>query len=157
MHIAHSDLRNMFRIGDLVLHDDLKRARKELGLSMVDAATLLGMSQSQLSRIETGKSGLTAQRLAEIAGTYGLSASKLLDGATVRTMSDTDLDRIGQVIEFVEATLANHAPRPSPQVIRNAVITIFRHETSAVHATAKPFDPTSYREILLSMIGAHIP
>jgi transcriptional regulator with XRE-family HTH domain len=136
-----------------VLHDDLKRARQQLGLSMDEAAKKLGVSQSQLSRIESGKSGITSQRLAELAGLYGVSASKLLDGQTVRTMSDTDLDRMGKVIEFVESILADHNPRPSPQVISNAVITIFRHETLAVHGTSKTFDPTAYRDILISMVG----
>jgi transcriptional regulator with XRE-family HTH domain len=136
-----------------VLHEDLKRARQQLGLSMVDAAKKLGLSQSQLSRIEAGRSGITSQRLAELAGLYGISVSKLLDGQTVRTMSDADLDRMGQVIEFVETILADQSPRPSPQVIRNAVITIFRHETLAVQGTSKPFDPPAYRDILLSMVG----
>jgi transcriptional regulator with XRE-family HTH domain len=138
-----------------VLHGDLKRARKQLGLSMVEAARKLGLSQSQLSRIESGKSGITSQRLAELAGLYGISVSKLLEGQTVRTMSDTDLDRMRKVIEFVESVLADHNPRPSPQVISNAVITIFRHETLAVHGTSKAFDPTNYHEILISMIGNH--
>jgi transcriptional regulator with XRE-family HTH domain len=136
-----------------VLHDDLKRARQQLGLTMVDAAKKLGLSQSQLSRIESGRSGITSQRLAELAGLYGVSVSKLLDGQTVRTMSDTDLDRMGKVIEFVESILVDHNPRPSPQVISNAVITIFRHETIAVHGTSKAFDPTAYRDILISMVG----
>lgn len=120
---------------------------------MVEAARKLGLSQSQLSRIESGKSGITSQRLAELAGLYGISVSKLLEGQTVRTMSDTDLDRMRKVIEFVESVLVDHSPRPSPQVISNAVITIFRHETLAVHGTSKAFDPTAYREILISMIG----
>ena len=136
-----------------MLHDDLKRARQQLGLTMVDAAKKLGLSQSQLSRIESGRSGITSQRLAELAGLYGVSVSKLLDGQTVRTMSDTDLDRMGKVIEFVESILVDHNPRPSPQVISNAVITIFRHETIAVHGTSKAFDPTAYRDILISMVG----
>jgi len=136
-----------------VLHEDLKRARQQLGLSMVEAAKKLGLSQSQLSRIESGRSGITSQRLAELAGLYGISVSKLLDGQTVRTMSDTDLDRMGLVIEFVETIVADHNPRPSPQAIRNAVITIFRHETLSVQGTSKSFDPTTYRDILLSMFG----
>lgn len=136
-----------------MLHDDLKRARQQLGLTMVDAAKKLGLSQSQLSRIESGRSGITSQRLAELAGLYGVSVSKLLDGQTVRTMSDTDLDRMAKVIEFVETILVDHNPRPSPQVISNAVITIFRHETLAVHGTSKAFDPTAYRDILISMVG----
>ena len=119
----------------------------------MQVAARTGISQSQLSRIETGSAAIASQRLVELAGIYGVSPSKLLDGALVKSMSDTDLDRIGQVIEFVEASLLGYVPRPSPQLIRNAVLAIFRHETAAAHEARREFDPGRYHGILLSMVG----
>lgn len=136
-----------------MLHHLLKQARIDAGLTLVQVATRMGVSQSQLSRMETGAASVSAQRLVELAGIYGVSPSRLLDGAVVKAMSDTDLDRIGQVIEFVEEALLSVDPRPTPRLIRKAVLAIFRHETAASHEASRPFSPAAYRGILLSIVN----
>jgi transcriptional regulator with XRE-family HTH domain len=135
-----------------VLHHLLKQARIDAGLTLIQVASKTGVSQSQLSRIETGSANVSASRLVELSGIYGVSPSRLLDGAVVKSMSDTDLERIGQVIEFVEEALLGMDPRPTPQLIRRAVLAIFRHETAAAHAESRPFNPLGYRGILHSIV-----
>lgn len=136
-----------------MLHDDLKQARLDAGLTMTEAAAKLGVSQSTLSRIEAGDSNVSSQRLADLASVYGVSPSRLLDGAVERAMSDNDLDRIGQVIEFVEEILTETAPRPSPRQIRDTVLAIFRQETAASWESGATFDPTRYRTLIETLLG----
>lgn len=114
----------------------------------------VGISQGQLSRIETNKASVTSSRLVDLATVYGVSAAHLLEGALVGAMSEADLDRIGQVIEFVEETLADHEPRPSPKLIRKTVLAIFRQETKASLDSGKPFDPGQYRDLVKSLLEA---
>ena len=120
---------------------------------MTDAAEKLGVSQSTLSRIEAGDSNVSSQRLVDLASAYGVSPSKLLDGAVERAMSDTDLDRIGQVIEFVEEILTETSPRPSPRHVRETVLAIFRQETAVSWEAGGCFDPTRYRDLIETLLG----
>ena len=136
-----------------MLHDDLKRARVDAGLTMDAAAAKLGLSQSTLSRIESGDTGVTSQRLVDLASAYGVSPSKLLDGAVERAMSETDLDRMGQVIEFVEEVLSDTSPRPSPRQIRDTVIAIFQQETAASWESGGEFNPRRYQRLVDALVN----
>jgi transcriptional regulator with XRE-family HTH domain len=136
-----------------VLSRLLKQARIEAGLTLTQVAAAVMVSQSQLSRIETGAASLSSERLVALAGIYGVSPSRLLDGAVVKSMSDMDLDRIGQVIEFVEVVLQDVSPRPAAKQIRTAVLAIFRHESAAAFEAGRPFNAESYRGNLLSMLA----
>ena len=136
-----------------MLHDDIKKARLDAGLTMTEAAAKLRVSQSTLSRIEAGESNVSSQRLVDLAAAYGVSPSKLLDGAVERSMSDTDLERIGQVIEFVEEVLSETSPRPNPRQVRETVLAIFRQETAASWETGASFDPKRYRALIETLLG----
>ncbi|WP_107497948.1 helix-turn-helix transcriptional regulator [Thalassobius sp. I31.1] len=131
-----------------MLHETLKEARLNANLTMEEAGKRLDVSQSTLSRIEAGETGVSSQRLVDLASAYGVSPSALLDGSVVRSMSETDLDRMGMVIEFVEETLAEKSPRPSPRQIKNAVVTIFKQETALSWDTGATFDPTRYQDLM---------
>ncbi len=135
-----------------LLHEKLKTARLDAGLTMEKAAECLGLSQSTLSRIESGDTNVSSQRLVDLASAYGVSPSKLLDEAVVRSMSETDLDRIGLVIEFVEEVLVDTTPRPSPRQIRETVLAIFRQETEASWEAGSTFNPLRYRALINILI-----
>lgn len=137
-----------------MLNEIIKQARLEAGLTLDQAAEKMGLSQSTMSRIETGETAITAQRLVDMASAYGVSPSQLLDGAVVRSMSETDLDRIGAVIEFVDAAAADQSPRPSSQTIRQTVLAIFRQETASSWETGATFDPSRYSELVTMLLSA---
>lgn len=136
----------------MALSDDLKQARKDAGLTMVVAAEKLGITQGSLSRIESGDTAVSSQRLIDMAGVYGVSPSSLMDGAVVNALSEKDLDRIGQVIEFVEEVLSQQSSRPSPTVVREAVLAIFKQESASAYKSGADFDPTRYRELMSVLI-----
>ncbi|RLJ59104.1 transcriptional regulator with XRE-family HTH domain [Litoreibacter meonggei] len=131
-----------------MLHRKLKEARLGAGLTMEAAAEKLSLTQSTISRIEAGDTGVTSQRLVDLASAYGVSPSALLDGSVVRSMSETDLDRLGMVIEFVEASLADAKPRPQPSQIKDVVVTIFKQETAIAWETGASFDPSRYQDLV---------
>lgn len=131
-----------------MLHEKLKEARLNAKLTVTETAKRLGMSQSTLSRIEAGDTGVSSQRLVDLAATYGVSPSALLDGSVVRSMSENDLERMGLVIEFVEESLAGTTPRPTPGEVRDTVITIFKQETALSWDTGAAFDPSRYKDIV---------
>tara|TARA_R110002096_G_scaffold147466_2_gene307285 strand:+ start:11114 stop:11530 length:417 start_codon:yes stop_codon:yes gene_type:complete len=131
-----------------LLYQDLKKARIAAGMTMEVVAKRLGIAQSTLSRIETGDTGVTSQRLADLCAVYGVKPSTLLDAAAVNSMSDRELDRIGAVIEFVEQVLADVVPRPAPSQIRKTVLAIFRQETISTATTGSEFDPTRYHDLI---------
>lgn len=131
-----------------MLHEKLKIARVAAGLTMEDAGRRLGLSQSTLSRIEAGDTGVSSQRLVDLASAYGVSPSALLEGSVRRSMSETDLDRLGMVIEFVEESLADTNPRPAPSRIKDTIVAIFRQETVLSWETGAKFDPSRYSDLV---------
>lgn len=58
---------------------NIRRIRKELGLSLSALAARLGFDKGGLSRIERGERELRESQLAEIAEKLGVSVSRLLE------------------------------------------------------------------------------
>lgn len=59
----------------------LKRSRQKIGLSLYDAAVLIGVSKSALSRLENGKTqSLRLVVLESVVHVYQLSISQLFEG-----------------------------------------------------------------------------
>lgn len=110
---------------------------------MAQVACRSGISQSQLLRMESGLSGVTSQRLIDLAAIYDVSPNNLLDSQLVYAKSSSDLDRLGLVIEFVEAALINCSPQLESSAIRRAIIWIFQQERAALLAQSKTFDVTA--------------
>ena len=65
-------------LGCDMLHKKLKEARIGAGLTMEAAGEKLGLSQSSLSRIEHGDTGVSSQRLVDFASAYGVSPLSLI-------------------------------------------------------------------------------
>jgi transcriptional regulator with XRE-family HTH domain len=61
----------------------IRSKRKELRMNQKALATLLGISQPEMSNIEKGKRPLSVARVAEIAGALKCDASWLQSGAAV--------------------------------------------------------------------------
>ena len=67
-------------------------------------------------------------------------AQQLVNSQLVYARSSSDLDRLGLVIEFVEAALINCSPQLESSAIRRAIIWIFQQERAALLAQSKAFD-----------------
>lgn len=62
-------------------HEAIRAARVAAGLSLRELARRIGVSPATLSGIETGRTGLSVERLNTVAAALGLTAAQLLGGA----------------------------------------------------------------------------
>ena len=65
--------------------DDLRNARKSLGMTQQEVASALGISRSAISLIESGKRRVSSSELAQLANLYHKTISELLDSEAVST------------------------------------------------------------------------
>ena len=72
--MAHGRLRSPADVGRAVRH-----ARRELGMSQVELAERLGVSQRWLSELETGKPKILDTRLFDVLAQLGLNLTWSLD------------------------------------------------------------------------------
>lgn len=72
--MAHGRLRSPADVGRAVRH-----ARRELGMSQVELAERLGVSQRWLSELETGKPKILDARLFDVLAQVGLNLAWSLD------------------------------------------------------------------------------
>jgi len=119
---------------------------------MVQVGEQLGMSQSVISRIEAGRRDVTETELTRFAELYGVSPSQLRDAAMLRRITDTDIDRMGEVIEFVETVITQEESRPPPKLVRETILAIFRQEDDLFRKTAVSFDPSRYSELVAILL-----
>lgn len=86
-HVANADGSHMPRrpgvpVRQRRVSTELRRLRKEAGLTCADAAKALGVSITKISRMETGERGLYADEVAALLGLYRVPAKlrvELLD------------------------------------------------------------------------------
>lgn len=90
----------------------LKTAREQAGLTQGQVAKLLGLHRPSVSEMEAGRRGVTADELATLADTYGVSVNWLLDGEAgdvnrvryemaareLSSMKAEDLDQLMQLL-----------------------------------------------------------
>ena len=58
--------------------EQLREARKELGYSQHYVATVIGMSQNNYSRIESGKSKITIEQVQKISSVFGKNILEII-------------------------------------------------------------------------------
>ena len=63
----------------LFIGQQISRKRKSLGLSGMALAELLGLSQQQISRYESGKSNITLSQLVLLSVALGMSLRQFMD------------------------------------------------------------------------------
>jgi len=66
------------------MENRLREYRKRAGLTLESVSERLGLSISQVSRLERGASDLTGERLQQFAGLYGVRPADFLEGGRIR-------------------------------------------------------------------------
>ena len=130
----------------------LQDARETKGLSLGQAAKLLGVPKTSLWRWENNETKVDAQRLVDIAAAYGLSVPAIFEGRVMTAPTQMDLDRIGDVVKYVEDTIQLNGARPRSELVRAAVVEILNLETSRVlESSDSEFDLDRYHRLLQGM------
>jgi transcriptional regulator with XRE-family HTH domain len=70
------------------IHERLRRARENAGLSQGQVARLFGIHRPTISEIEAGRRRVSADELARFARTYDVSPTWLVNGATADDVED---------------------------------------------------------------------
>ena len=106
----------------------LRAAREQAGISLRQAADELGITNASLSRMETGVSGVTADRLDELAKLYGVTIGGLFEGKLVTRPTTLDVERMKGVVLLVQTVIQSRRVKPSPEKIADAVAMVFERE-----------------------------
>ena len=130
----------------------LQEFRKAAKLGQQAVADALGLTVSQISRIERGEADITLDRLEKLAGQYGCSVPELLGYPAPGSTAEVDLNRLRDVIEEVETLLVGKR-RPAPTAVAKAVVEVYRIEADLVAKhPGEEFDPARYRGIIQAML-----
>ena len=133
------------------INTTLREARERAGISLSDAAEHLGITNASMSRMETGVSGVTADRLDALAKLYGVTIGGLFDGRLVTMPTTIDIDRMRAVVLLVQEVIQKRRLKPSPEKVADAVAMVFRREIEWLiqHPEADlEFDPKRHVELV---------
>ncbi|MEM6495438.1 MAG: helix-turn-helix transcriptional regulator [Pseudomonadota bacterium] len=136
----------------MAIHDTLRQAREQAGLSLEKAAEIIGISGASFSRMENGLSKLTTDRLEVLAALYQVSASELVAGSIVTKPTSVDVTRLRSVVEVVQGVVNRLKVRPSPEKMGMAVAELYQLEINhIVNEPKAEFDPTRHLGIIEAM------
>ena len=96
---------DIFNMGGVyVLNERLKELRKSLNLSQKAFAEKLGITDSGLSNLESGKRNLTEQMIISICREFNVNRAWLVEGAgdTFTNLPDTILDELAIQFDLTE-------------------------------------------------------
>lgn len=85
--------------------NNLKAARKAVGMTQTEVAALVGISQNGYSYWETGKAKIDPEALAKLATIFGVSTDYLLGLTEQKTSPLTDTDEEALDSELIDRLL----------------------------------------------------
>jgi len=131
------------------LHGKIKEARQQCQMSQAQVAEALEITPASYSRLESGQSAITTDRLQRLAKLFDVSAGALLEGSIVRLPHRLDMDRLKLVVTEIEHTIARLDVRPSPEKVADAVAEVYQTEIEYVFNQPKQeFDPSRHRRLI---------
>ncbi len=99
----------------MTINDRILEVRKETGLTLRQFAEKIGISDSAVSQMEKGKSGVSDQTIRSICREFGVNETWLRTGAGSMTMEKT---RAAELAELVQSLMADQ-----PESFRSALVT----------------------------------
>lgn len=107
------------------IKDAMKLARERKGLSLADAAKLIGISKSSLYRLESGDGRVSMEHLQTVARGYGFMPGAMLDG-NLDTMPELDMTVVADAVRTVLEASEQMKPRPEPSRIAATVVEVVK-------------------------------
>jgi SOS-response transcriptional repressor LexA len=108
----------------------IRQRRQRLGWTITKLATLAEMDGGFLSRVETGKTGYSAETLMKVAGALGISVATLYGDSSNLEDTAKDWRRI-PVLDYVQAgRWAGVDPSTGDEEMRETVMTDLEHPPS---------------------------
>jgi len=118
-------------------------------MTVSETAKALGVTRTQVWRLEHKSKTISAERLFEIADLYGVDPRKLFEGDNAPLNISAPLKRIEKTVALVEQHVQNLGSRPSPALVGRAVTAILRQEFDAsFELTDQQFHPEKYNDLI---------
>lgn len=129
----------------------LRKARERDGRSLDEVADHLGITTASLSRMETGVSGVDADRVQVLAKLYGISIADLYEGQLVSMPSTVDVKRMRGVVLLVQQTIQSLRVKPTPEKIAETTTEVYEREIKRLLDDPKAdtgFNPEFHRSFV---------
>jgi transcriptional regulator with XRE-family HTH domain len=117
-------------VADMELHEALKKARKDAGLSVSSVAQNLDVGRAQVWRMEKNAEFISIARLRQVAELYGVQIEALLDDKVPSQAKGLSYQLVGMAVDAVMAVIAAKPIKPAEANIRDAVVAVMRLQQS---------------------------
>lgn len=113
----------------MALGQRLAEERKRLGMSQDAFSKHLGVGRSALGMIETGRSGLDAERLAELGKTLGVDVTYVMTGepAAIAVAAQINWSLVESILKGLYRWADRHRIKLTPERTRLALSVLYRH------------------------------
>jgi transcriptional regulator with XRE-family HTH domain len=113
-------------VTDMELHEALKKARTDAGLSVSSVAQRLGVGRAQVWRMEKNAEFISIARRRQVSELYGVPVEVLLDDKLPSQAGDVSYQLVGMAVDAVMAVMSAKSIQPTQADIRDAVVTVIR-------------------------------
>lgn len=131
------------------MQNRIKEFRKKAGMTIEDTAHRLGITVSQVNRIENGRSDTTTKRLHEFAEVFGVHAADLIDDRLpVDATLSIDQERLRDIIIQVERLMSKSDATVKPQRKAEIILSLMTLENERLGDTGGKIDIKRYAGLL---------
>jgi transcriptional regulator with XRE-family HTH domain len=127
----------------------IKEFRKKAGLTMEETAHRLGITVSQVNRIENGRSSTTTIRLSEFAEVFGCHAADLIDDRLpIDPNLGVDQERLRDVIIQTERLMSKNQKSVKPERKAEIILSLLSLENDRLDDSDGKVDVKRYAALL---------
>lgn len=131
------------------LSDRIRAAREKAGLTHDYVAAHLEVSRVQAWRIENDTKSISAKRLFQLAGLFGVDARKMFEGDNSIGHDQALIRCVEQVVALVESCAHNAGANPSPAIVSKAVAAVLQQELGpSLEIDIKPLQTQKYADLV---------
>ncbi|WP_419797910.1 MAG: helix-turn-helix domain-containing protein [Terasakiella sp.] len=131
------------------MQNRIKEFRKKAGLTMEETAHRLGITVSQVNRIENGRSSTTTIRLAEFAEVFGCHAADLIDDRLpIDPNLGVDQERLRDVIIQTERLMSKNQKSVKPERKAEIILSLLSLENDRLDDSDGKVDVKRYAALL---------
>lgn len=131
------------------MQNRIKEFRKKAGLTMEETAHRMGLTVSQINRIENGRSSTTTIRLSEFAEVFGCHAADLIDDRLpIEPSLSVDQQRLQDIIIQTERLMLKSKKAVKPERKAEIILSLLSLENDRLDDSDGKVDVKRYAALL---------
>ena len=131
------------------MQNRIKEFRKKAGLTMEETAHRMGLTVSQINRIENGRSSTTTIRLSEFAEVFGCHAADLIDDRLpIEPSLSVDQQRLQDIIIQTERLMLKSKKNVKPERKAEIILSLLSLENERLGDEGGKVDVKRYLGLL---------